>query len=88
MAVANRLYDDFDSAGVETLLDDRDERPGVKFTDGELIGIPFRVTIGPKGVSSGIAEVTERDGMVKSEIDLDDVVSTLSGKIANARFGI
>lgn len=88
MAVANRIYDDFDSAGIEALLDDRDERPGVKFTDGELIGVPFRVTVGPKGVSSGMAEVTERDGMVKSEIGFDEVVSELSQRIAGARFGI
>ena len=88
MAVANRLYDDFDSAGVETLLDDRDERPGVKFADGELVGVPFRITIGPKGVSSGVAEVTERDGMVKSEIPIDDVVSDVSNRISAARFGI
>ncbi len=58
MAVANQLYDDFDSAGVEALLDDREERPGVKFADAELIGIPYRVTVGPKGVEQGIVEVT------------------------------
>lgn len=88
MAVANRLYDDFDSAGVETLLDDREERPGVKFTDGELIGIPLRVTIGPKGVSTGTAEITERAGMVKTDMALDDVVPTLSEQVMQRRFGI
>jgi prolyl-tRNA synthetase len=88
MAVANRLYDDFDTAGVEVLLDDRDERPGVKFADGELIGIPYRVTVGPKGVAEGIAEVTERRGLVKTEIPLEDVVGNLSDRIAAARFGI
>jgi prolyl-tRNA synthetase len=88
MALANRLYDDFDSAGVDVLLDDRDERPGVKFADSELIGIPFRVVVGPKGVESGIAEVTERRGMVKSELPFDEVVATLSERVAGARFGI
>jgi prolyl-tRNA synthetase len=88
MAVANRLYDDFHTAGVEVLLDDRDERPGVKFADGELIGIPYRVTVGPKGVADGIAEVTEREGLVKSEIPVGDVVGNLSDRIAAARFGI
>ncbi len=88
MAVANRLYDDFDTAGVEVLLDDREERPGVKFADGELIGIPYRVTVGPKGVADGIAEVTERKGLVKTEIPLGDVVGNLSDRIAAARFGI
>jgi prolyl-tRNA synthetase len=88
MATANRLYDDFDSAGVETLLDDRAERPGVKFADSELIGIPFRVTVGPKGVSSGIAEVTERAGLIKTELPLDEVVATLAERISQTRFGI
>lgn len=88
MAVANRLYDDFDSADVEVLIDDREERPGVKFADAELIGIPFRVTVGPKGVSSGIAEITERSGMAKSEMAFDEVVVSLAGRIKAARFGI
>ncbi|MFZ0012631.1 MAG: proline--tRNA ligase [Acidimicrobiia bacterium] len=88
MAVANRLYDEFDSAGVEVLLDDRLERPGVKFADAELIGVPYRLTVGPKGIESGIAEVTTRDGLVKSESPLDVVVATLSETIEAARFGI
>ena len=88
MAVANLLYDDFHTAGVEVLLDDREERPGVKFADGELIGIPYRVTVGPKGVAAGMAEVTERAGLVKSEIPFVDVVANLSDRIASARFGI
>lgn len=88
MAVASQLYDDFDSAGIEVLLDDRDERPGVKFADSELIGIPYRVTVGPKGVEAGIAEVTRREGMVKSESPLSDVASIVAGAVDGARFGI
>lgn len=88
MAVANRLYDDFDSADVDVLLDDREERPGVKFADSELIGIPYRVTVGPKGVRSGVAEVTERQGLEKSEMAFEDVVSTLARRIEGLRFGI
>ncbi|HEX6300727.1 MAG TPA: proline--tRNA ligase [Acidimicrobiia bacterium] len=88
MASANRLYDDFASAGVEVLLDDRPERPGVKFADSELIGIPFRVTVGPKGVAEGVAEITERDGMVKTELSLEKIVATLSEQVTDARFGI
>jgi prolyl-tRNA synthetase len=88
MATANKLYDDFDSAGIEVLLDDREERPGVKFADSELIGIPYRVTVGPKGVEAGIAEVTERNGLLKSEMGLEDVVATLSERVAGSRYGI
>ena len=88
MATANRLYDDLDSAGLEVLVDDRLERPGVKFADSELIGIPFRVTVSPKGVAAGVAEITERHGMVKSELSLEEVVSFLRDRISDARFGI
>lgn len=88
MAVANRLYDDFDSADVEVLLDDREERPGVKFADSELIGIPYRIVVGPKGVQGGIAEITKRDGMVRSELALEDVVSTIAADVLEVRFGI
>jgi prolyl-tRNA synthetase len=64
------------------------ERPGVKFADSELIGIPYRVTVGPKSVETGVAEMTERLGMVKSELAIEDVVSTLAERIGESRFGI
>ncbi|HZD23591.1 MAG TPA: His/Gly/Thr/Pro-type tRNA ligase C-terminal domain-containing protein, partial [Acidimicrobiia bacterium] len=88
LATANRIYNDFEAAGVEVLLDDRDDRPGVKFADSELIGIPHRVTVGPKGVGVGVAEITERKGLVKSELRFDEVVATLTERIEEARFGI
>ncbi|MGH3651189.1 MAG: proline--tRNA ligase, partial [Acidimicrobiia bacterium] len=87
MAVANRLYDDFDSAGVEVLVDDRLERPGVKFADAELIGIPYRVTVGPKGVEQGSAELTVRRGMEKDEVPFDEVVAVLVGRVESERAG-
>lgn len=59
----DRLYRDLQQAGVDVLLDDRDERPGVKFKDADLVGIPLRVTIGAKGLEKGCIEVrTRRDG--------------------------
>lgn len=88
MAMANQVYDDFATAGVEVIVDDRVERPGVKFADAELIGFPYRVTIGPKGVESGVAEITLRRGLVKDELALDEVVATLTEAIGAARFGI
>mgnify|MGYP001086903870 CR=1 FL=1 len=48
--------------GIEALLDDRDERPGVKFADAELIGIPYRVTVGPRRLAEGKVEVVRRQG--------------------------
>jgi prolyl-tRNA synthetase len=88
LAVANRLYAEFASVGIEVILDDRAERPGVKFADAELVGIPHRVTVGPKGVESGVAEVTERRGMVRSELAFDRVVPTLAESVKQARSGI
>ncbi len=62
-AVADRLYADLQAAGIEVLLDDRDERPGVMFADLELIGIPHRITIGDRGLKQGQLEyVARRDG--------------------------
>jgi prolyl-tRNA synthetase len=88
MAVANQIYDEFHTAGVDVIIDDREERPGVKFADAELIGFPYRVTVGPKGAEAGSAEITERRGLVKYELALGAVVPTLSEAIAAARFGI
>ena len=82
MAAADRLYADLGGAGVEVLLDDRDERPGVKFNDAELIGIPYRVTIGPRGVEAGNAEVTDRRTGETSEIPLSGLTAHLVGLIS------
>ena len=62
-ALADRLHDELSAAGVEVLLDDRDERPGVMFADLELIGIPHRITIGDRGLKQGQVEyVSRREG--------------------------
>ncbi|MCY4103009.1 MAG: proline--tRNA ligase [bacterium] len=58
--VAESLYGELRAAGVEVILDDRDARAGVKFSDIELVGIPFRVTVGPRGLAAGNVEVTDR----------------------------
>ncbi|MGA7180088.1 MAG: proline--tRNA ligase [Thiobacillaceae bacterium] len=57
---ADKLYRKFTEAGVEVLLDDRDERPGVLFADAELIGIPHRITIGERGLKEGVVEYQSR----------------------------
>ncbi len=59
-AAAKKLYDDLWAAGVEVLWDDRDERPGVKFKDADLLGIPWRVTVGAKALATGNVEVKPR----------------------------
>jgi len=69
--VADRIYDALIDARIEVLLDDRDERPGVKFKDADLIGIPYRVTVGPKGVEAGTIELKRRAGGSTRELPID-----------------
>jgi prolyl-tRNA synthetase len=76
-AAAESLYKELVESGVETIIDDRDERPGVKFADAELVGIPFRVSVGPKGVAKGVVELTERRGLSTEEIGVGELVGRL-----------
>lgn len=70
VAVADRLYEDLTSTGVDVLIDDRAERPGVKFNDAELIGIPYRITVGPRGLGNGIVELAERRSGDKRDLEI------------------
>ncbi len=74
--VAEKLYTELNQAGVETLLDDRNERAGVKFKDADLIGIPYRIVTG-RSLQSGKVEIVERATHKSQEIPIDEVVSTL-----------
>ncbi|MGI9106385.1 MAG: proline--tRNA ligase [Pyrinomonadaceae bacterium] len=68
-----RLYADLRRAGLEVLLDDRDERAGVKFKDADLIGIPYRITVGKK-ITDGMVELFDRAGKESTDLNLNDVV--------------
>ncbi|MGQ9688154.1 MAG: proline--tRNA ligase [Desulfobaccales bacterium] len=68
---ALRLHDELEAAGVEVLLDDRDERPGVKFKDLDLLGLPLRIVVGSKTLAAGQAEVRPRRSRELVRIDLD-----------------
>jgi prolyl-tRNA synthetase len=76
MATAEKIYQDLNAAGVEALLDDRDERAGVKFKDSELVGIPFRIVTG-KALKDGKVEVVTRATKQAQEVPIDDVVNTI-----------
>jgi len=65
-----QLYEALRASGVDALLDDRDERPGVKFKDAELVGIPYRVTVGPKGLEHKQVELLRRRDGRKDTLDL------------------
>jgi prolyl-tRNA synthetase len=71
--VAEKLYADLEKRGIEVVLDDRDERAGVKFKDADLIGIPLRITLGPKKLSEGKVEVKFRQSKAVEEVALDTV---------------
>jgi len=75
--VADRLHDDFESAGLDVLLDDRDERPGVMFADLELIGIPHRITVGERGLKDGKVEYQERGDASAKAIELQSLPNLL-----------
>ena len=66
MQLAEQLYAALTAAGVEVILDDRDERPGVKFKDADLVGFPIRVSIGEKSLARGEVEIKPRGGAIQS----------------------
>jgi prolyl-tRNA synthetase len=74
---AEGIYTQLLTAGVDTLLDDRDERPGVKFKDADLLGTPLRVTIGAKSLARGMVELKRRTEKQGTEVGVDQIVETL-----------
>ena len=74
------LYEGLIAAGVSVLYDDREDRAGVKFADMDLIGLPWQVVIGPKGVAKGQAEIKRRAGGVRDEMSIDGVVARFAAK--------
>jgi len=80
--IAEKLYTELNQAGIETLVDDRNERAGVKFKDADLIGIPYRIVTG-RAITNGKVEVVERQNRKSQEIPITEVVSTLKQWIAN-----
>lgn len=75
------LYGELRGAGVEALLDDRDERPGVKFKDADLIGIPLRVTVGQKGLARGVVELRHRRDGRQEELPVAEAAARLRAAI-------
>jgi prolyl-tRNA synthetase len=80
--VAEHLYAELQSAGVDVLLDDRDERPGVMFAEMELIGIPYRVTIGERGLKDGKIEVVERRTLTTTPVAVREVFTAVRERLA------
>jgi prolyl-tRNA synthetase len=79
------LYDALLAEGIDVLLDDRDERPGVKFNDADLIGFPYRLTVGPKGLKEGKVELMRRKNRKSRSVDLNKAASAATETILEER---
>jgi len=79
--VADRLYAELMAAGIEVLYDDRDARPGVKFADAELLGIPHRIVIGERGLEAGKLEYRQRTASASEELPASELLSFLRSRL-------
>jgi prolyl-tRNA synthetase len=85
--LSERLYAELGKAGIEVLFDDRDERPGVKFKDADLVGMPYRIAVGKKGVAEGTVELKARRSPEVLKVKIDEVVKLVAEKIIAERAG-
>jgi prolyl-tRNA synthetase len=80
-AATDRLYADLTAAGIEVLLDDRDARPGVKFADAELLGIPHRLVVAERGLEAGRLEYRHRRESASTEFPLDEALAFMRARL-------
>lgn len=78
---AEKLYDELVAAGIDAILDDRDERPGSMLADWELIGVPHRIVVGERGLKDGVAEYQARRDAEATKLPLADVAAFARGRI-------
>jgi prolyl-tRNA synthetase len=83
-AVAEQVYERLLDAGIDTIIDDRAERAGVKFRDAELVGIPFRITVGQRGLAEGAVELTDRATGETHRVPLEEITERVSKALALA----
>jgi prolyl-tRNA synthetase len=77
-----QLYNELSHDGIEVILDHRDERPGIKFKDADLIGIPIRITIGPRGLKEGKVEVKFRKTGKVEMVNIEETADYVKGQIS------
>ena len=82
---AESLYADLEAAGIEVLYDDREDSPGVKFNDADLIGLPLRVTVSERGMSQGTVELKRRDREEREPVAVGDLLTRLRTELAGMR---
>jgi prolyl-tRNA synthetase len=85
MEAAEKLVAELAAAGVEVLFDERDERPGVKFKDADLVGIPVRIAVGKKGLAEGKAEWKLRDSKEVTLVPFAEVAAKAAALVKAAR---
>ena len=78
VAAADRIYDQLTAAGVEVLYDDRDERGGVKLGSMDLIGLPWQIVVGPRGIAAGTVELKNRATGEREELNLESAIARLT----------
>ena len=79
--LAEQLYQSTTASGISVLLDDRNERPGVKFADADLIGIPHRIVIGDRGLQNGVVEYKHRRIGDNEELSPESALSRVTGNL-------
>lgn len=85
LEAGERIYEALGGQGIDVVIDDRDERPGVKFKDADLVGIPYRVTVGPKGLADGVVELKRRrDGQTR-DIEVSHAAVTIAEAVFDDR---
>ena len=85
MNVAGAIYEELLSKGIDVVMDDRDERPGVKFKDCDLIGIPLRVTIGERGLKEGIVEIKRRESKDFEKVPVAEAAGRIIRYVEDAK---
>jgi len=85
MEVAEEFYKTFQGKGIDVLMDDRNERPGVKFNDGDLIGVPLRVTVGERGLKEGMLDIKLRNEKQPIKVKKEDVVGRVLQHVEASR---
>lgn len=84
-AEAERIYAELLKDGIEVIYDDRDVRPGFMFADADLLGVPVRCVVGPKGLANGEIELATRDKSVQKQVKKEDIIAEIKNLIASLR---
>ena len=83
--VCSRLTDELCAAGIEVIVDDRDIRPGVKFADNDLMGFPYQIVLGKRGLKNGTVELKDRATGEREDVAIDEVAAKVADLVISQR---